>query len=267
MKTFIITYNPAKWPEKEIQQLINQLENGEKFVERWKFGSPKKCQKGDRVFLSRVGAKKPGLIGSGHIASLPYQDKNFEHPEKISWYVDIRFDFLAPTPDTIIIDHNELEKLLNVKKRAFTPQKSGVSFKGDLIQLENIWESKTGELSFRYAEEIPSNEENEYYEGAKQRVTINKYERDVTARNECIRIYGYTCKVCNFDFEKTYGKLGKNYIHVHHLIPLCDIGEHYAVNPRDDLIPVCPNCHAMLHKSNAPHDINELTKLLNFHRK
>lgn len=52
------------------------------------------------------------------------------------------------------------------------------------------------------------------------------------------------------NFEKFYGKLGKHFIHVHHIIPLKDINEEYIVNPIKDLIPVCPNCHAMLHTKN-----------------
>ncbi|MEG1241999.1 MAG: HNH endonuclease, partial [Oscillospiraceae bacterium] len=45
-----------------------------------------------------------------------------------------------------------------------------------------------------------------------------------------------------------YGEVGKNFIHVHHKIPLNEISEEYVVDPVNDLIPVCPNCHAMLHR-------------------
>lgn len=116
--------------------------------------------------------------------------------------------------------------------------------------------------TFQFAEEIPPDKESLFPEGAKQSIIINKYERNSKARNECIKFYGYTCQVCCFDFEKTYGILGRNYIHVHHLVPLGDIGEDYEVNPKKDLIPVCPNCHAMLHRSEHPHNTKELKKLL-----
>lgn len=92
-------------------------------------------------------------------------------------------------------------------------------------------------------------EENEIiYEGIKEKVTINKYERNPKARKECINHYGYNCKVCGMNFEEEYGVVGKNFIHVHHIIPLSEIGERYEVNPIEDLIPVCPNCHAMIHR-------------------
>ena len=50
------------------------------------------------------------------------------------------------------------------------------------------------------------------------------------------------------NFEEKYGAIGKDFIHVHHKIPLSEINEEYIVDPVNDLIPVCPNCHAMLHR-------------------
>jgi len=88
----------------------------------------------------------------------------------------------------------------------------------------------------------------EIFEGIKKQVSVNKYERSSIARSKCIDAHGYLCKICNFDFEKTYGELGKEFIHVHHITPLHSIGENYKIDYVNDLIPVCPNCHAMLHR-------------------
>ena len=60
-------------------------------------------------------------------------------------------------------------------------------------------------------------------EGAKKLVFVNKYERDSTARLQCIDKWGVECTVCGFDFEKKYGSHGAGYIHVHHLKPLNEI--------------------------------------------
>ena len=87
-----------------------------------------------------------------------------------------------------------------------------------------------------------------YHEGAVYQVTVNKYERSSIARNKCIEYHGTRCFVCNMNFEEKYGSLGKNFIHVHHLVPLNQIGLDYIVDYKKDLIPVCPNCHAMLHR-------------------
>ena len=67
--------------------------------------------------------------------------------------------------------------------------------------------------------------------------------RDLTAaRRKCLEHYGFTCAVCDFDFAGVYGAIAKKFIHVHHKIPLSEIGKEYVVDPIKDLIPVCPNC-------------------------
>ncbi len=92
------------------------------------------------------------------------------------------------------------------------------------------------------------NEDSDAYEGIKKSIIVNKYERSSIARNKCIEFHGTSCKVCNLDFSKMYGDLGKGFIHVHHIVPIHKIGKEYKINYIQDLIPVCPNCHAMLHR-------------------
>ncbi|HHE7415551.1 TPA: HNH endonuclease, partial [Klebsiella pneumoniae] len=50
-----------------------------------------------------------------------------------------------------------------------------------------------------------------------------------------------------------------------HLIPLSDIKENYSLDPKKDLIPVCPNCHAMLHRRNPPFSPEELKSIIEYH--
>lgn len=109
---------------------------------------------------------------------------------------------------------------------------------------------------FSYPEEIlnPGN----YVEGVKKQITVNSYERNREARNKAIEIHGLNCVVCNINFENIYGEIGIGFIHVHHVIPLHKIDNTYQVNPEEDLVPVCPNCHAMLHRSNNPPTIEQL---------
>ena len=83
-------------------------------------------------------------------------------------------------------------------------------------------------------------------EGAKHQETVARYERDQGNRKACIAHYGYVCQVCGMDFAKTYGELGKEYIEVHHLHPVSQ-GER-KVDPIEDLIPLCANCHSMIHR-------------------
>ena len=88
----------------------------------------------------------------------------------------------------------------------------------------------------------------DYYEGAIKKIYVNHYERDKDAREKSIKAKGCRCAVCGIDFEKTYGDIGKGFIHVHHIVPISTIGKEYKIDPVKDLVPVCPNCHAMLHR-------------------
>ena len=93
-------------------------------------------------------------------------------------------------------------------------------------------------------EELP---ENLLLEGGMQDILTNKYERNLNARKKCIAVYGTACCICGFDFGVVYGPEFAGKIHVHHKLPLFEIKEDYAVDPVKDLIPVCPNCHMVLH--------------------
>lgn len=101
-----------------------------------------------------------------------------------------------------------------------------------------------------------------FTEGATQQVTVNIHERNNTARQACLDKHGYGCKVCSMNFEEVYGEIGKGFIHVHHIKPLAGIRAQYEINPTKDLVPVCPNCHAMLHSSEPPLTVDELKGIM-----
>ncbi len=108
------------------------------------------------------------------------------------------------------------------------------------------------------AEEVGSS----FPEGGKTRVYVNRYERDPAARAACIEKHGTACACCEFDFCKVYGPIGKGFIHVHHLVPVSEMGEGYETDPVHDLVPVCPNCHAMLHRSEPAMSIEALRAVI-----
>ncbi len=102
-----------------------------------------------------------------------------------------------------------------------------------------------------------------YSEGAALQVLVNRYERNRMAREQCIALKGCRCAVCGMDFEKVYREIGKGFIHVHHTVPIANIGKNYVVDPEHDLVPVCPNCHAMLHRQDPPYTVAELKGIVN----
>ena len=98
------------------------------------------------------------------------------------------------------------------------------------------------------AEETVPDEYMAQVEGKAVRVDYLRRIRSAINRQRAIELHGSTCAVCGFDFEKTYGDLGRGFIEVHHLNPLGESEEEAAVNPATDLIPLCANCHRMIHR-------------------
>ena len=109
-------------------------------------------------------------------------------------------------------------------------------------------------------DELPESET--YIEGSVKKVWVNQYERDPIAREKCLEYHGPKCCICNFDFGKHYGDGMEGFIHVHHIRPLADIGKEYQVDPIKDLIPVCPNCHAVIHSRKIAFSPDEVKNLL-----
>lgn len=112
------------------------------------------------------------------------------------------------------------------------------------------------EMGTIYPDEVPEDER--YIEGATQQRTVNAHERSRAARTACLEYWGTTCSVCEIDFDTTYGAESARCIHVHHLEPLAALRSQHVVNPVDDLRPVCPNCHTVLHTVEPPLSVSEL---------
>nr|WP_280159445.1 HNH endonuclease [Priestia megaterium]MDH3141985.1 HNH endonuclease [Priestia megaterium] len=75
-----------------------------------------------------------------------------------------------------------------------------------------------------------------------------RYERDPINRKRAIEFHGLSCKVCGFNFEEVYGERGKDFIEVHHIKPLSTLEKERVIHPERDLVPVCANCHRMIHR-------------------
>jgi 5-methylcytosine-specific restriction protein A len=105
-------------------------------------------------------------------------------------------------------------------------------------------------------------EVNGFPEGATTQVLVNKYERDPRNRAAAISAHGYVCLACGFDFKKTYGDLGIDFIIVHHIVPVSQLGPDYLIDPIRDLVSLCANCHAMIHREDPPLSLNELKKII-----
>ncbi len=268
MQTYLLTWNPKKWPWKRLDADYACASTQGFLDERWSCGRSKRIRAGDRVFLLRQGQEPRGIVASGFVTSdTPFESDHFSDPGRSALYVDTRFDVLLHPDREPILPRTSLDSVALATVHWDT-QLSGIIIAPDAAaELEERWRAfllQRGYAPIVLADEIPASER--FWEGALRRITVNAYEHDATARRKCITHFGAACRVCRFDFGSTYGELGTGFIHVHHIQPLSEICTGYAVDPKRDLIPVCPNCHAMFHQTSPPLTVAELQMRLSHRR-
>lgn len=101
------------------------------------------------------------------------------------------------------------------------------------------------------------------FEGALKQVVSDKHERNRATREKCLMAHGTKCAICGFDFADTYGAPGKGLIQVHHIVPLHAFEGSHEVDPIKDLIPLCANCHMVIHSKGqnecySPNEVKEM---------
>lgn len=259
MNTFLFTWNPKRWDWISLEADVASYKARGYFDYRWSCGVTRKIAPGDRAFLIKLGSVEPtGIIATGYLLTEPFEGEHYSDPTKTAWYVDLRYDILLHPAKEKLLSKSDLQ--VKIPSILWTPQASGMTIPPDeAALLEDLWSVHLTQLGLSpvgLPEEVSTPER--YWEGALRRISVDAYERDPRARQACLQNHGCVCSVCGFDFESTYGDIGNGFIHVHHLQPLSEIGKEYEVDPLHDLKPVCPNCHAMLHKQLPAFSIDDL---------
>ncbi len=262
-KTHLFVWNPIHWPWGNLQKNKDELELTGSSIETWSCGSTKAIYPGERFFLIRVGEDPKGIIGSGLIKTRPHTERHFKEDRD---YTCVHLEF-----DTIIDPKSE--GILSVQTltdngfvdQVWIPRSSGISINPVYVErLEELWFETISTIE--PSSDPLSDEENEvqfeYFEGAVSQVVQTRYERNPFARKACLDHWGYNCDICGFNFQERYGDVGKDFIHVHHLTEISLRNGVHRVNPITDLRPVCPNCHAMLHKQRPAFYIDQIKQQL-----
>jgi hypothetical protein len=104
-----------------------------------------------------------------------------------------------------------------------------------------------------------------YKEGLRYSVTSTAIERSPVARQKCIEHFGCKCFVCGLEFLKRYGEIGKDFIHIHHRVDISTRPNEYYIDPKKDLVPLCPNCHAMAHQRRPSIPVEQLRMIYEQH--
>lgn len=268
-KTFLLTYNIDKWQWDNFEEAKNNLIDEGRYIDSWSCGNSKKLRTGDRVFLIKLGKEPRGIMASGLVFDSVYKAPHWNKERRLKGelinYVNVDFDVIRNPVSHEMLLMNQLKEIDPHFK--WSSQSSGIEIPSNIAEkLEKLWSEMTGSnISTLSRNEVGTEEifyPERYTEGALTQITVNKYERNIKARKKCLEAYGYTCKICGENLEDKYGDLGKDFIHVHHIIPLNEIKEEYNVNPLTDLIPICPNCHAIIHRKNPAYTPNEIKAIL-----
>lgn len=171
------------------------------------------------------------------------------------------------------IEQPIIQKMLdsNINKHIYTRTDNKSPFVYEGLGNVNSYEiSKPVKISWRFDQinnidtlcehEVPQNDI--LKEGSIQQITINAYERNTTARRKCIEYYGYNCGICGFNYKEKYGEYADNFIQVHHIKPIAEIKSEYVLDPISDLIPICANCHSVIHRRKTALTPKELKRML-----
>lgn len=263
MATFLFAWNPNKWKwdEDQLRQQILRVATTGSAEDRWSCGNRRDLPGGSRFFLVRLGTEPKGIVGSGQTRTepllRPHWDVALARMGKEALYVDLRFDFLSKEP---LIAWDELQEA-PYSAVSWGIRASGVRLPERVSEaVELLWSRRISGAEPLLPEELPTG--GVYPEGARKTVTTNAYERSPQARAACIAHFGTCCSVCDLLLEDRYGSIAAGFIHVHHVVPVSKIGPDYRVNPKKDLRPVCPNCHAVLHRRQPPLSVERARRLL-----
>lgn len=273
MAAYLLTWNPRRWswPEENLADMCARTANGETVSDGWSTGNNKSIKPDDKVYLLRQGKEPFGIVASGIATDEVVQQQHWDADRRRrgirSNHVDIDFDAVVdPTSFPVL----SVEEIMSPPFRdwLWRTASGGIELtEAEAKVLDSRWRAHLRSIAFRDPTrkasgvkdgKLPEEVAGRLSEGDVISVVVNAHERNPQARRECLVHWGRTCMVCEMTFKRRYGKIGDGFIHVHHLRPLATAKRSRLVDPINDLRPVCPNCHAMLHAVEPPLTINQL---------
>jgi len=237
MAMYLLTWNPKIWDG--IDECLKEIKTKGYTEIDWSCANSQP-QNGDSFFIMKVSTKNNGIFCSGVVDSFVKNTHSESNKTKKLNTIHGTINILLNPKKDNILDVNILKEKFKIQR--WEPQQSGIEIKPDIQdEFLDLW------LNFINKNKKYKNVKKELFEGNTQQKLYTFQERNIYAREECLKHYGYTCQICKKSLEDIYGEIGKNFIHVHHINFLANTKGTHKVDPIKDLIPVCPNCHSMLH--------------------
>jgi len=272
MTAIILVWNPDEWNEWTYPEVLEEVAEKGWFLASWEVSGPAAgsqnaghqapgsqaagnpaAASGAEAWLLLQGRHGRGLIGHGVIVS---ERPAPRVPPGSPLYVRVAFDALLRTGDQIppgVLT----EAVPGIGWEAL--RGSGLAIDpADEALLRGLW-SEFGPQPADPTQPVPGT----VPAAEVSRVEVNRYEHSPDARRICIAHHGTSCAACGFSFEIAYGNLGRDFIPVHHLVPVSQLDSNYELDPVTDLVPLCANCHAMAHHAvGTPRSVAELRRIM-----
>ena len=238
--------------------VVDRVASSGRFVDRWRLGFCPDIQPGTEAWLVLLGSNDAGsgLIGHGWTASEPYQAAAGGDSGTTDWFMAVVFDAALPLGEQLRPGIFGAAVPGGLWAEAGGPALVTLPPSYEPV-LRRMWREHgpaTADPSEVAAGTLPPE--------AVSVIGVNRWERDNDARRACVAFHGTSCAACGFSFESGYGESAAGAIAVHHVVPPSMIHSGYQLDPVADLVPLCPNCHAVAHGVNPPRTVSELRTLI-----
>jgi 5-methylcytosine-specific restriction protein A len=207
---------------------------------------------------------------TSHVGRRPHWIKERAAKGEMVRYVDATWDVIL-NPDAERLLQVATIQSDGIPQVHWNTQSSGILIEATVAQLmETLWSSHIDDVRGSLEPSMPGpdgdSEELEFPEGKVSYRLHRQHERNpLLAKRKKAAILASTgslaCAICGFDFFKTYGPVGKQFIECHHTIPVSELCDGVKTK-LSDVVVVCSNCHRMLHRRRPWLHIDELTALL-----
>ncbi len=257
----ILGWNPNRRNRWDYRAVVEHVAGTGRFLARWSVGHNRNLLTGTEAWLLLQGSSDAGtgLIGHGMVMSEAFEAVHPEDPDATDWYISVAFDALLPLGEQIRPDVLSEAVPAVVWRDAISRSTLPVPRAAD-PDLRRLWRDH-GPAAMVPVQLVPGT----YPPDAASTIDVNRYEQNPDARGVCLAFHGTACAACGFSFEAAYGDIGTGFIDVHHVVPPAMLGNGYQLDPVTDLVPLCPNCHAMVHRgvgTGSPRTVSELRTII-----